>query len=212
MPAFDLGYRVSAAILCHILHLGRANGHCVHIHEHQVRKNCEYVLRQASWHDITAYYWVDALCIDQSHTGEKSEQVRMMGQIFGGAAQVLACVGPEADDSCFLFHMIDKHKSLFCDPIPSQWTVYIYRDRRLWMQSIRWLVSVGPDSRMRVQRAAVALCARPYFSRVRVVQEISLSKSTLVCCGRGESPLRFCYALLVTLNRERDFANGEPFR
>ncbi|KAK3715550.1 hypothetical protein LTR37_007038 [Vermiconidia calcicola] len=171
----------------------------------QVRKNWEYVLRQASWHDMNCYYWVDALCIDQNHTGEKNEQVRMMGQIYAGAAEVLACVGPEADDSCFLFDMIRKHKYLCRHGFEPRGPPNSHWDSRLWIHTIRWFGTFGPDSRLRLRKAAVAFRARPYFSRVWVAQEIFLSKSTLVCCGREENPLRFCYGLMVLLNRERVF-------
>ncbi|KAG8156940.1 hypothetical protein KVR01_013162 [Diaporthe batatas] len=54
-----------------------------------VRRNCEYVLRQARWHGKSQYYWVDAICIDQNNLHEKSKQVTMMGNIYKRAAHVL---------------------------------------------------------------------------------------------------------------------------
>ncbi|KAF2033381.1 hypothetical protein EK21DRAFT_109174 [Setomelanomma holmii] len=67
-----------------------------------VRRNCEYVLRQAYAADTDAYYWVDDICIDQSLTEEKNHQVSMMGDLHKRGARVLACVGEHADDSEFL--------------------------------------------------------------------------------------------------------------
>lgn len=64
--------------------------------------NCEFVLRQAHWHGQCRYYWVDAICIDQSNLDEKSKQVVIMANIYKRAAHVLAYVGDHADDSLFL--------------------------------------------------------------------------------------------------------------
>ena len=38
-------------------------------------------------------FWIDQICIDQ-HGTEKSGQVAMMGQIFGGASRVITYIGP----------------------------------------------------------------------------------------------------------------------
>ena len=62
-----------------------------------VRRNCEYVLQQACRFDSNVYYWVDAICIDQTSNAEKSAQVQQMGEIFNRAERVLACVGPHVD-------------------------------------------------------------------------------------------------------------------
>ncbi|KAF2126662.1 HET-domain-containing protein, partial [Dothidotthia symphoricarpi CBS 119687] len=58
-----------------------------------VRANCEYVLRQAYASKTSLYYWIDAICIDQTGNHEKNHQVAMMGQLYKRAAHVLACIG-----------------------------------------------------------------------------------------------------------------------
>jgi hypothetical protein len=50
------------------------------------------VLRQA--HD-DVYVWVDALCIDQKNTHERSKQVQLMSDIYGRAHKVAIWLGPE---------------------------------------------------------------------------------------------------------------------
>ncbi|KAH8729126.1 heterokaryon incompatibility protein-domain-containing protein, partial [Phaeosphaeriaceae sp. PMI808] len=59
----------------------------------EVRQNCEYVLQQAFSSKASQYFWVDALCIDQTSNEEKNDQVAMMGQIYNQAEHVFACVG-----------------------------------------------------------------------------------------------------------------------
>lgn len=79
-----------------------------------VRRNCEYVLKQAKWYDDTedgrpgrrkrrGYFWCDAICIDQGNNAEKGFQVAMMGEIYKSAERVLACVGEGSEGSEVVF-------------------------------------------------------------------------------------------------------------
>ncbi|KAF2826042.1 hypothetical protein CC86DRAFT_293750, partial [Ophiobolus disseminans] len=58
-----------------------------------VRVNCEYALQQAFASMACKYYWIDAVCIDQTSRQEKNHQVAMMGKLYRKAAHVFACVG-----------------------------------------------------------------------------------------------------------------------
>ena len=58
-----------------------------------VRRNCADVLRQLARLKTTEYYWVDAICINQSDHHEKGVQVNIIGKIFRQAECVLACIG-----------------------------------------------------------------------------------------------------------------------
>ncbi|ROV94094.1 hypothetical protein VMCG_08242 [Cytospora schulzeri] len=71
-----------------------------------VTQNCEYVLRQARWHGMSRYHWVDAICIDQKNNSEKTEQVSRMADIYRDAQRVLACVGTHDDSSRLLFSFL----------------------------------------------------------------------------------------------------------
>lgn len=48
--------------------------------------------------------WCDAICINQNAVNERNHQVRLMGDIYKNAALVLVWLGPEADNSQFIFH------------------------------------------------------------------------------------------------------------
>ncbi|KAF2621523.1 HET-domain-containing protein, partial [Macroventuria anomochaeta] len=63
-----------------------------------VSRNCEYALKQAKEYSSRRqrYLWCDAICIIQKTDGiniEKNHQVRLMGEVYRGAKQVLACIG-----------------------------------------------------------------------------------------------------------------------
>jgi hypothetical protein len=47
----------------------------------------------------TRTLWVDAVCINQDHNVEKSQQVRLMQRIYSGASLVIVDLGEEADNS-----------------------------------------------------------------------------------------------------------------
>ena len=49
--------------------------------------------------DDYIHLWVDAVCIDQSHAGEKSWQIQKMREIYEKASQVLLWLGPSDETS-----------------------------------------------------------------------------------------------------------------
>ncbi|KAL9112741.1 MAG: hypothetical protein Q9227_003044 [Pyrenula ochraceoflavens] len=78
----------------------------------QVRENCSYALRQLWSHHKSHYCWIDSISIDQSNNDEKAHQVAMMADIYEGAVNVLACIGPAADDSGFFMRFLHGLKIL----------------------------------------------------------------------------------------------------
>ena len=67
---------------------------------------------------VPGYFWIDQLCINQEDKEEKANQVRMMGEIFASANNVIAWLGaPTADSNMAtdfivtLFHAMKKLSS-----------------------------------------------------------------------------------------------------
>jgi hypothetical protein len=61
-------------------------------------KNLEVALRRLRLVDNYRVLWVDAVCIDQVSTAEKSRQVPMMSEIYGKAKRVCVWLG-ESDET-----------------------------------------------------------------------------------------------------------------
>ena len=61
-------------------------------HEIPVRPNLLAFLQAAKGRDL-GWMFIDALCIDQSNTAERSSQVRLMGDIYRNASQVVGWLG-----------------------------------------------------------------------------------------------------------------------
>ena len=55
--------------------------------------NCFDALIQLREHDTPKVLWIDSLCIDQTLTTERSQQVAMMGEIYKNAESVVAWLG-----------------------------------------------------------------------------------------------------------------------
>lgn len=57
---------------------------------------------------IGQYFWVDALCVDQSDPLERGHQVDLMAEIFSGATCAVSWLGSEADDSEYAMRAISE--------------------------------------------------------------------------------------------------------
>lgn len=143
-----------------------------------VRENCWYALSQMSFHGLHAYYWLDALCINQDDLKKKSAQVAMMGSIYERANRVVACVGAHADDSQYLVDRISKldQSDLFmARSIPGAAAVARHVTRH---------IEETLDAQYR--RFTTALwhfCQRPYWNRLWIVQELFLGAQVMLVCG-----------------------------
>lgn len=63
----------------------------------RVTKNLGQVLRHLQHHTDRSTVWIDALCINQSDVAERNQQVKLMGDIYGTAKEVLIWLGPDED-------------------------------------------------------------------------------------------------------------------
>lgn len=120
--------------------------------------------------------WVDAICINQKHDGEKGEQVQLMQDIFSGAEKTWVWLGIEADKSSMAGDLINELYRSACregNASPES------ADKIQWGSlNIRGL----EDKLIALEH----LLTRDYWYRVWVVQEIALSKKLTLFCGDHE--------------------------
>lgn len=165
-------------------------------------KNCEYVLKQARWHEGAKYYWCDALCIAQADKEEKSSQVAMMGRLFEEAELVLACLGPHADDSKYLYRVLGTSGNMLDDIPASRPGTKIVRYGSYEANTPRKAVSWAWRRFFRLPRiykALARLSQRPYFTRLWVYQELSLARRVILMCGESGLPISKFHALASML-------------
>jgi hypothetical protein len=131
----------------------------------------------------TIILWIDQLCINQDDDVEKSDQVQLMKTIYQGAKEVVAWLGPAADESDQLFDALslvgkDAFELRFMQldlsvqkPDPLNIDIHNRLVKRLG-QGLTF-----PTENMR------SLVNRPYWTRVWIVQELSLAQEVIFACG-----------------------------
>lgn len=112
-------------------------------------------LRHLRREDRVRCLWVDAICINQVDLVERGHQVKLMGQIYSNATQVLVWLGPDQTDSAsdsFGFVFRASQRSIPMDSVSTR--------EALW-----------------------ELAQSEWFSRLWVVQELLLSRSAIFNWG-----------------------------
>jgi hypothetical protein len=77
-----------------------------------VTPNCESALRHLRQDSGVRTLWVDAICIDQSSIDDRTQQVRIMGDIYSKASLVLIWLGPAVPGNYSLFGFLNEFESL----------------------------------------------------------------------------------------------------
>jgi hypothetical protein len=121
------------------------------------------------------YFWIDALCINQSDTLERNRQVALMGQIYTHASSVLIWLGASKGG---LKKSLDTLETLQLNPAERF------------------------DSRMRNVGELMPFAYNQYWSRAWIVQECVLARKLQIRCGSRktrERCLRKLYAYLKAI-------------
>jgi len=124
--------------------------------------------------------WIDALCIDQESTEEKSSQVALMGDIYSSAAQVVVWLGKEDPDATFLWIHDDPRVEalLQAASAPDQ------QGQVPSPESLRGLDMTSLEEWQQTWRAYHSFYRRQrYFRRAWIIQETALARDITVLCG-----------------------------
>lgn len=135
--------------------------------------------------------WVDALCIDQAKSDERSAQVSMMSEIYQKAFRVLCWLGPSDLSSSHLFSNLHWVFSAGFFPNESKGS--------RTMPNHELCHSMGEASR--------DLFSRPYFKRGWVIQELILAKKATAVVGEHQvdfEDLVVAHELFSTWSKSQD--------
>ncbi|KAF2457907.1 heterokaryon incompatibility protein-domain-containing protein [Lineolata rhizophorae] len=135
-----------------------------HSKDFYVTSNCYDALRQLRDPQEKRLIWIDAICINQKDDEERTQQVRVMGEIYKGASRVLVYLGEVDENSKRLFAYIARFEAEI-DGVHTSWA------------------DLTDDDSILVETAR-AILRRPWFSRVWVIQEVYHGRGyTTVVCG-----------------------------
>ncbi|UKZ83317.1 hypothetical protein TrVFT333_011125 [Trichoderma virens FT-333] len=140
-----------------------------------IRENLWQFLRlQSSSLSESKFYWIDAICINQSDVNERNHQVGLMRQIYTNATAVYVWLGCESSNSNLAMDYITEKASKKL------------KAKGLGFRPI-WSEQEG--------EALVELCERPYWRRMWIIQEIISAENIVVWCGTRS----FGWGLIIQL-------------
>jgi hypothetical protein len=115
------------------------------------------------------FLWVDAVCINQEDSDEKSHQVGRMAEIYAAAARVVVWLGQdnETNDARAAFsHLQQAYMDAFMAPSSQP----------------------PPPLPLAHKQAILAVFGREWFTRVWVLQETAAARFILLLCGSAALP------------------------
>ncbi|PSR82765.1 heterokaryon incompatibility protein-domain-containing protein [Coniella lustricola] len=164
-----------------------------------ITRNLVAALKQLRQSMVSLFIWVDAVCINQEDALEKSLQIPLMAEIYRQGQRTIVWLGEHDHSTARAFDMVET-MARYVDTTPEEQLVELYPDNwRLLQKQLKRkesesaeIIKVKPVlyspaywiSKLHSGRARTALFGRAWFTRVWVIQEISMSARALVMCGR----------------------------
>lgn len=125
-----------------------------------ITHGCEQAISTIRHKHVDRLVWVNSICIQQEDMIEKNHQTRLLREIFQKAFKVVVYLGKATKDSSVALDFIKSAEN-------------------------KLLISKGVDAVDESRkRALTSLFARPYFSRLWVIQEVVQAKRLEVFCGQ----------------------------
>jgi hypothetical protein len=165
-----------------------------------VTQNLAQALPYLQLKETSRVLWVDAICINQQDPAERSQQVKLMANIYGRAQQVVAWLGPEAGDSALAMSTLE-HLGLQVEvdimtgtvaPAPGADNVWADRLGNLPFDESTWL-------------ALEEFFCRAWFERLWIWQEVhARPERAILICGNRTLPFATFRKVVFCLGR-----NGE---
>lgn len=138
-----------------------------------ITRSLESALRHFREEDRAVVLWVDQICIDQENKEEKGQQVPLMSRIYAFAINTAIWLGDAADDSDMAMGLLkDVHVLLQFSTEEIIDPTELERRNLPNLDSDDW-------------KALWKLLSRPWFERLWIIQEVTLSPEKWVVCGNS---------------------------
>jgi hypothetical protein len=141
-----------------------------------VRQNLYDFLHEMRRRGRQDWFWVDAICIDQSDTREKNHQVRQMGDIYSKAKEVCLWLGADDAEKDEFLHF------LACEFAPQDGKKFCYNAKAI-QKKLHEMSSENPTAENVVRQ----ILNDRYWTRGWVIQEVLLSRGKSVLMSGSAS-------------------------
>jgi hypothetical protein len=163
----------------------------------QVTRNLYAALRRLRLPDQNRRIWIDAICIDQQNTDERSHQVQRMAQIYSAAVQVVVWLGDKMEErkACIALRVAEAVADA-CEGLAKSLGEVVWRLRNEVLSEIKGgeilrRLSVDGSSSTLALPVDVGECwealdylyAAPWFSRIWCFQEAALASKCTILVG-----------------------------
>lgn len=131
---------------------------------HWIRKNLYDFLNvtRTKYAEAGRFFWIDALCIDQSSIAERNHQVAQMGSIYSNAQEVFIWLGL-SEAICRVFAVCLQLEKASPQTTAEAW--------KLWGEAVR---ASRPNNNLRKDWRKLA--EHPYWKRAWIAQEVFLAR------------------------------------
>ncbi|KAF5639649.1 het-domain protein [Fusarium sp. NRRL 52700] len=139
-----------------------------------VTTNLHSALSKLRYADRSRKLWIDALCINQRDSAERSQQLLLMKGIYQRARRVVAWIGEETESVHHIKNLLHRLRCLHQNLVD-----FTYSD-----PDLTYLDSLGlPDYASPSWSHLRYFFRRPWFSRVWIIQEVVNASKLQVICG-----------------------------
>ena len=145
--------------------------------EHHVKDGLLHILAKILDPSRTTYLWIDQICINQPDEDELRRQQEMMQDIYSNAAQTIIWLGYPEDNQLIVngaFAALHRHFVQFSSAQDAN---------EIKRRTAAIHISQGAIFTAHEEMYLVNILRRPWFSRVWVIQEATLSRNAIVQCG-----------------------------
>jgi len=167
-----------------------------------VTENLHDTLFELRRRKLDGYLWIDVICIDQSNTTERSEQVLLMDSIYTLARQVIIWLGKEQSDLVHYHDMLKRYKAIFeRGEMQQRYDFSFSPSDPGFLQA--WGFSAG-EYQQQYHSLSLFFYRCRWFSRIWVVQEFALAQELYIICGsttldHDEEFIPFRLAILMSM-------------
>ncbi|KAI1299571.1 hypothetical protein F5Y03DRAFT_365783 [Xylaria venustula] len=151
-----------------------------------VQRNAFHMMLDLRKADEPCKVWIDAVCINQCSLDERAAQVAIMHHIYRGAGTTWIWMGrPDAHSSVALKYAatLDAKKSVGEFSACEYGAILSRFVEKSYFFDASFTASVDTNQMRNLAVAIVDFLNRPWFSRVWIQQEASLSQTLRVICG-----------------------------